>query len=115
MSWFDFSEKKGQNREGIQIFFWGNRNHSVFYICKKEVEKVQLHMTPDTENNAEEENVEMENEQVEEGCEEMEIKEKEVLVAKAINEVKEENYEEGEEKEERKDVNCSFLCFPDRR
>ena len=110
---FDFSETKRQNREGIQKSFLRDRNPSAFYIFEKQVEKVE--QTPETEKNAKKENIEMENEQVEEGCEEMEIKGGEVLVNKAIDGVKEENHEKGEEKEETKEVNCSFLCSPDRR
>ena len=107
---FNFLKQKNKIGKGSKnFFFWGggDRNHSAFYIFKKKVEKVKL--IPGTE-----ENVEMENEQVGEGCEEMEINGGDVLVDKPIDELKEENYDEGEEREKRKEVNCSFLCFPDR-
>jgi hypothetical protein len=60
----------------------------------------------------------MENQQVEKRCKEMEIKGREVLIDKAIDEVKKENHEEGKvshqeekQKEERKEVNCSFYML----
>ena len=100
---------KSKIGKGSKNFFLegGDRNHSSFYISEKEVEKVQL--TPGTE-----ENVEMENEQVGEGCEKMEIKGGEVLVHNTIDEVKKEKHKKGEEKEQKKEVNYSFLYSPDK-